>query len=122
MYRGRSRQFAAIIRRRYPASARCINALPPMSSYQEDDFDYICNLATGCSHERDVDTALPALTDKASAPSAVGDITTVCDVLCSLPKRSFEERSWQLAERMRNGKRQKNMTAIRKPSPTDVAI
>ena len=78
-----------------------------MSFYEEDDFDYLCNLATGCPRERVVETALPALTDKEPAPQAGGDFAIVCDVLGSLPKRSFEQRSWQLAERMRTAKRQK---------------
>ena len=73
----------------------------------EDELAYICSFAAGDPTERVVDKALPALIDKESSPSAVGDFTTVCEVLGSLPKRSFEQRSWQLAERMRNARRQK---------------
>ena len=102
--------------------ARCTNPLRPMFFSNEDELAYICSFAAGDPTERVVDKALPALIDKESSPSAVGDFTTVCEVLGSLPKRSFEQRSWQLAERMRNARRQKKRTAIRKPTPADVAI
>ena len=64
----------------------------------QEELAYLCSLAAGDPKERVVETARPALIDKEYSPSAVGDFAIVCDVLGSLPKRPYEQRSWQLAE------------------------